>query len=167
MNPVPTDVEGPELAIKADIIRFFVDGHPATAGSKKAFPLWAGTGPDKRFVRSIIVDSSGANGKTWRESVRAAALTEFTRGRPLLEGALALTLEFRALRPKWHFGARGLKATAPKYPAKKPDVLKLARAVEDALTGIVWRDDAQIVAETLRKSYAERPGVQVSIVQLT
>ena len=32
-----------------------------------------------------------------------------------------------------------------------PDVLKLARGVEDALTGIVWRDDAQIVNESLNK----------------
>jgi Holliday junction resolvase RusA-like endonuclease len=35
-------------------------------------------------------------------------------------------------------------------------VLKLARAVEDALTGVLWRDDAQIAIEQLSKHYAER-----------
>lgn len=38
-----------------------------------------------------------------------------------------------------------------------PDVLKLARGVEDALTGIVWRDDAQIVNESLSKVVVAPP----------
>jgi len=32
----------------------------------------------------------------------------------------------------------------------------LVRAVEDALTGVVWRDDAQLVAIDARKWYADR-----------
>jgi Holliday junction resolvase RusA-like endonuclease len=45
----------------------------------------------------------------------------------------------------------------------KPDVLKLARAVEDALTGILYRDDAQIVTEVLRKRYGDPPRVEIRL----
>jgi len=41
-------------------------------------------------------------------------------------------------------------------------VLKLARAVEDALTGVIWADDAQIVDEVIRKRYG-RPCLQIWI----
>jgi Holliday junction resolvase RusA-like endonuclease len=33
--------------------------------------------------------------------------------------------------------------------------LKLARAAEDALTQVIWRDDSQIVSEVLLKVYAD------------
>jgi Holliday junction resolvase RusA-like endonuclease len=45
----------------------------------------------------------------------------------------------------------------------RPDVLKLARAAEDALTGIVWRDDSQIVHETLAKVYGEPERLEVAV----
>ena len=45
-------------------------------------------------------------------------------------------------------------------------MLKLARAVEDALTGIVWRDDAQIVDEQLSKVYGEPARVEVDVAEL-
>jgi Holliday junction resolvase RusA-like endonuclease len=106
-----------------------------------------------------------ANGKTWvrdsskrgyqwrRDVAQAAGLA--TRGRPLLDGPLALAVTFVVPRPKSHYGARGLRPSAPAYPTTRPDVTKLLRAVEDALTGIVWRDDAQVVEQHAWKRYGE------------
>lgn len=48
-------------------------------------------------------------------------------------------------------------------PATRPDVLKLARCAEDSLTGIVWRDDAQIVEEHLFKYWGEPARVEIEI----
>jgi predicted short-subunit dehydrogenase-like oxidoreductase (DUF2520 family) len=45
-------------------------------------------------------------------------------------------------------------------------VLKLARGVEDALTGIVWRDDAQIVVEHLEKRYGSPARCEVRVKYL-
>jgi Holliday junction resolvase RusA-like endonuclease len=59
-----------------------------------------------------------------------------------------------------------LRASAPRYPTGRPDVLKLARACEDALTGVIWRDDAQIVVERLYKDWGEPARVLVEIEQL-
>jgi Holliday junction resolvase RusA-like endonuclease len=69
-------------------------------------------------------------------------------------------------RPRAHFGARGLRPAAPAWPTVRPDVLKLARAVEDALTGLVWRDDSQIVVELLTKQYGEQASCEVLVAEL-
>lgn len=53
------------------------------------------------------------------------------------------------------------------WPTSKPDLLKLARGVEDALTGIVYEDDAQIVFETMRKQWSQIEGVQVRVQEMT
>lgn len=148
-------------------IEFFVPGVPKTAGSKKAFPIFRGKGPSKQFVRSVIVDDSGQAGKDWRVSVQYEGVRRFKEvmgpiAQPL-EGPLAVDFVFTLARPKGHSGKKGVHSWAPPFPITKPDALKLARAAEDALTGIVWRDDSQIVTETLRKRYGEHPGCLVRI----
>lgn len=144
-------------------IKFFVPGTPRTAGSKKAFPLWRGTGPNRHFVRSIITDDSGAAGKAWRSVVQDAAREAFG-DRPLMDGPLRVAFGFFVQRPKSHLNKSGnLRLSAPCKPTTRPDVLKLARAAEDALTGIIWKDDAQITTEVLRKRYADKPGIDVEI----
>jgi Holliday junction resolvase RusA-like endonuclease len=52
---------------------------------------------------------------------------------------------------------------------KRPDVDKLARALLDPLTGIVWVDDSQVSFLTVNKVYAweKRPGVTVVVDQLS
>lgn len=141
-----------------DPVMFTVVGKPEPAGSKKAFMR-----PGARFP--VVVDDN-AKSKPWKKTVATTALGAMM-GRTLLTGPLALSLDFVVLRPKGHFGtgrnADVVKDSAPPWPVVKPDVLKLARAVEDALTGVVWVDDAQIVAEALTKSFGSRHGVRVVV----
>jgi Holliday junction resolvase RusA-like endonuclease len=47
-------------------------------------------------------------------------------------------------------------------PAKKPDLDNIVKVL-DALNGVVWRDDAQVVSVFARKVYAEEPGLDVVI----
>lgn len=76
---------------------------------------------------------------------------------PLLaDGPLAMRLGFALFRPK----------SAPKrvrFPATRPDLDNLAKAVKDALRGVCYRDDAQIVQLDLRKDYDDNPGVLVAV----
>jgi Holliday junction resolvase RusA-like endonuclease len=88
-------------------------------------------------------------------------------GAELLHGPLHLSLVFCLARPKGHFGsgrnADVVKPSAPRYPTVKPDATKLTRAVEDAMTGIVWRDDAQVVDQYVTKVYDEPERVVVTV----
>ena len=104
--------------------------------------------------------------ETIPRTMRHAALEAYSG--PPLDCPLAVTFTFYLPRPKGHFrtGKRAgeLRDTAPAFPTGKPDVLKLARGVEDALTAIIYKDDSLIVSEHLYKRYTTAsPGVQISI----
>lgn len=143
-------------------LRFFVHGTPAAAGSKRAVPTARGP---------RVIDASRKAGP-WKQEIAgasAAALYDLWGGEPEpVTGPLELDLTFYLRRPVGHYGSgrnrHQLKPSAPAYPAGRPDALKLARAVEDAMTGIVWRDDAQIVTEILRKRYADTHPEGVDVV---
>jgi Holliday junction resolvase RusA-like endonuclease len=70
-------------------------------------------------------------------------------------------------RPKSHIGVRELRLSAPAWPAVRPDCTKLLRALEDACTAIVWRDDSQIVEQIMTKCYADAtdatPGAPIEV----
>lgn len=137
-------------------LTFRVYGIPQPAGSKQGFF-------NKKISRVMIVDAN-KNAKPWKALVASAAIDAVYPGL-IFSGPIGLELVFFVPRPKGHFGKKGLRVAAPEYPTRRPDLLKLARGVEDALTAIVWHDDAQIVSEHLSKRYGEKPGVQVTVVE--
>lgn len=135
-------------------ITFTVHGHPEPAGSKRSVPMGQRWG---------VIDAN-PKAKGWKGKVEQVA-GEIMAGRPLLQAPIRLELRFFVQRPKGHYGKKGLLPSAPPYPATKPDVLKLARGVEDALTGVVYRDDAQIVDEVLEKHYGPER-VEISVREI-
>lgn len=145
-------------------VSFTVHGVPAPAGSKRGF---------YRAGRVIITDDAKRS-RPWKAQVADAAAEAMTFHdpdgtsgyRPPLEGPLHLLLIFWMPRPTGHYGARGVRPSAPPYPAVRPDVTKLVRAVEDALTGIVWRDDAQVVHQEASKRYGVPPRVEIRVSEL-
>lgn len=85
----------------------------------------------------------------------------------LFAGPLEVHFIFRMPRLKSHYRTNGeLKQNAPSAPIVRPDALKLARCAEDALTGVCWHDDSQIVVERLVKLYSDKPGMTVTITPL-
>lgn len=142
-------------------MELWVPGIPAPAGSKKAFYI-------KKLKRAVVTDACKRT-KPWQATVAAFAM-EAWEGKPLLTGPVRAEFVFRLTRSKGHYGsgrnASRLKPSAPAYPTGRPDLLKLTRAVEDALTGIVWADDALIVHETQEKVYGDRPGVMIRIAEI-
>ncbi len=48
-------------------------------------------------------------------------------------------------------------------PKKKPDMDNIVKIIADALNGIAYHDDAQIVDTMVRKFYSEQPHVDVMI----
>ena len=52
-------------------------------------------------------------------------------------------------------------------PAKKPDTDNIAKAILDALNGLAYYDDAQIVELTVAKRYGTVPCVEVVISEVS
>jgi len=145
------------------MIEFFVPGTARTAGSKTV--VRQAFGPPR-------VRHAGKYTKDWMDKVAWFALQKFGR-MCLLEGPLVLTLWFYRERAKGHFGtgrnSGKLKDSAPLRPITLPDNVKLARAVEDALTGVIWQDDAQICDHYIHKRYCngeQKAGVYVIVKTL-
>jgi crossover junction endodeoxyribonuclease RusA len=146
------------------VIEFVVYGRPATAGSKRGFPIRRAG----RFTGRVVVVDDSRRTKSWQAQVRSAAVEA---GGECLVGPLKVAMAFHLQRPLAHYGtgrnAGTVRDAAPAEHVLRPDLLKLARAIEDALTGVLWRDDAQVCVETLSKHYtapgsAERVCVRVT-----
>src|SRR5215831_7575057 len=147
-------------------VEFVVYGHPATAGSKRAFAIRR----DGKFTGRVAVVDDAARTKSWQGRVAQAAAET---GAACERGPVKLALAFYLHRPRAHYGTgrndRRLRPSAPAWHCKRPDVLKLARAVEDALTGVLWHDDAQVCEEALSKHYTddgESERVRVRVTRL-
>lgn len=143
-------------------IKFFVPGLAKTAGSKKAFK--------HPHTGKIIVTHDNPKTKTWMDSVKWNAMVHVGR-MCLLTDAICLKLSFLFSRPKGHYGtgrnSGTLKGSSPLHDtAKTHDLCKLSRAVEDALTGVIWKDDSQVIAHRTNKRYTrgkEIPGVHILV----
>lgn len=118
-------------------IEFTVFGLPQPAGSKRAFV---------QGNRAIVVDDN-AKSRPWKQEVTSTAKEVVGDTIPFPEGPVVLRMRFTMPRPKGHYGsgknAGVLKDSAPHFHTSRPDALKLGRGTEDALTGILYRDDAQ------------------------
>jgi Holliday junction resolvase RusA-like endonuclease len=163
-----------ELASPRPPVTITVHGRPAPQGSKRAF---MGKRSDGTPVARVI-ESSHDRVKSWRQAVIDEAREVIGWGRyPALGGPLEVSMLFRLPRPKGHYrtgrNAHLLRDSAPRYPTGTPDLSKIVRATEDALTDAgVWADDALVVSyDGVAKIYADTsaglPGAVITIRQLT
>lgn len=133
----------------------FVRGIARPKGSKRAFIV-------RRKVTGrltpIMAEDAGENLEAWSSLISFSA-QERWQGPPV-EGPLVMALEFVFPWPK-SWSARKRKEN--RFRTSAPDRGKLARAVEDALEGIVYLNDAQVCDGPIVKRYGDEPGVHITI----
>lgn len=130
------------------VIEFWVAGIPKPQGSKRAFVVKG---------RPVLTESAGGALKDWRAVVAHEAALAVSVP---IDGPVSVVVTFHMPRPK------SLPKSRPSWPAKRPDIDKLVRAVLDSMSSIVYGDDAQIVTLTARKVYVLPngiPGVRVRV----
>jgi Holliday junction resolvase RusA-like endonuclease len=130
------------------LTRFWVAGIPAGQGRITSFM-------NPKTNKVVSKHSNADKLLPWRRTVADVG----QQHAKLHDGPVALDLVFFLPRPK----------SAPKRwiaHTKRPDLSHLTRAVEDALTGVMYLDDSQVVCEYVAKVYAmdNRPvGVLVTV----
>ena len=125
----------------------WIPGHPRPKGS------WT-PGRNKKTGKIFFRHASG-NTAVWCKHAKEV-VTKKWRG-PLIAGPVGLRFKF--FLPK-------LKTVIRPYPtgAKEGDQDKLIRAIYDAMTGVVYVDDCQVVDSTESKRYTDgEPGVEVIV----
>lgn len=131
-------------------VRFEVAGVPVPQGSMKGF----------RRGNRVILTSDNERLAPWRTAVEFAARDAYPRAL-LMTGAVYVILDFRLPVPRSAPKRKRLAAT------KRPDLDKLVRGVLDALTGVLWADDAQVVSLQATKglAYDGAPGASVTVTE--
>jgi Holliday junction resolvase RusA-like endonuclease len=143
---------------------FFVPGIPVPKGSAKGFYI-------KSIQRVVITQDNEKKQKPWASMI--AVLARKAGVMFIQDGPVIIDLVFYFQRPKGHFRTNGeLRPTAPVHKTTKPDEDKLRRCVMDALTGIAYHDDSQVIGGSQFKyfigakdcaSYERNPGCRVMI----
>lgn len=124
------------------MIAFEVYGLPAPQGSKKAV--------GRRKNGSTILIEMSRKVKPWREAVRAAA--EAVRPKSPIMGPVVLSVIFTMRAPQKMPRGRI-------FPTTAPDLSKLVRSTEDAITdALLWADDALVVGTWSSKLYVGQEG---------
>lgn len=169
------------------VARLVVYGTPGTAGSKSGFPIFRGTGADRHFTGRVnVAEKPSATKRNWRTAVTDAVtdlvLCGMACGDPdctalrvpfPLDEALTASMVFTVKKP---LSAPKLTRT---WPTARPDLLKYARATEDAMKDAgLFVDDSRLVDyRRMAKVYAgedpdalDAPGVVITLwrtVELT
>ena len=138
-------------------LTFFVPGLPRPQAALRAFVI-----RDKVTGRPRPILTHASKGLApWRATVALAAsqaLTATAQTGWLGREAVKVAFDFRFPRPPSH------PKRIPPLHVVRPDVDHLIRGCNDGLTGVLWRDDSQIVEVTASKRYAktgETVGVSV------
>ena len=140
------------------IIKFRVVGIP------KPHSIGAKSVPGK-YGKPIgrVYDSAVA--RDWKRTVAAAA--QIVRPEHLIKTKVPITLSLTFFMPmRQDFSKKkvaAIHAGETLYHTVRPDRTALLRSTEDALTGVIWRDDAQVCAGPIYKIYGDPPGVEIVI----
>lgn len=114
-----------------------------------------------RFTRTghAFTPATTVSAENW---VRACAVDQV--GTPVLDGPLALRVDVTVQIPaSWPRRRRQDALEGRLRPTGKPDADNVLKLIGDALNGVVWKDDAQLVEVTLVKRYADAPGATLTI----
>lgn len=94
----------------------------------------------------------------YRQAVATAAKIACTHQ---TEDPVSVILQFTFERPKSHMNKNGPKPTAPLFPHCDCD--NLAKGCLDAMTGIIWYDDDQVVELHVYKQYGTSGQTKVTV----
>lgn len=141
---------------RVQILDVFVPGRPTTAGSVRAFN-------NPKTNRPIIVKDNKKDQAKWRADVQNVVRQAWGAldQHPPVDAVCSIHLEF--VMPR----LSAMPKSYTKPHGKQPDADKLVRAVQDALTHVVWTDDARADKGSWYKRYAERnetSGVRIRVL---
>jgi Holliday junction resolvase RusA-like endonuclease len=134
------------------MITFKVDADPV--GKQRARYAKRGN-----FVQTYTPDKT----RNYESLIKEAAIEAMGSSEPL-ETPVTLYLYIRAPIPK-SLPKKRIEAclNGLEKPIKKPDASNVLKSVEDAMNGVVYKDDSQIVNIHVSKVYSSVSGIDVCI----
>lgn len=114
-----------------------------------------------RFVRTYDPKKTA----DFKKALHQLALNEFNQ--EPLTGVLKVEIKFfRAIQKSISKKEHQKRAKNEHRPSVKPDLDNYIKSCLDALTGVFWVDDNEIVDLITGKYYSEHPHIEIKITQL-
>ena len=138
------------------VVKFSVEGVPVGKGR----PKFARRG---NFVQAYTPTKT----KTYEQQVADAARVAMGAKLRTME-PVQLNMDIFVPIPKsWSKIKRARALNGVEYPTTKPDIDNVAKAVFDAMNGIVFQDDKQIINHCITKRYSDNPRVEVRVYEVS
>jgi Holliday junction resolvase RusA-like endonuclease len=136
------------------MIQFTVYGEPVAQGRPRA-----------TMIDGHIRMYDPKKSRDFKDYVRLVASEH--RPEKLREGPISLVV--KVYKPTLKSFSKKKKAAAEAgqlRPTSKPDVSNYLKLIEDALTGVIWKDDSQIIDCSISKYYSETPRTEIQIKEM-
>lgn len=137
-------------------VNFIVPGIPVAKGRARSF-IRAGhvahytPEPTARYENLVRLEAKRAMG-SWEP----------------MQGAVELVLRlYMPIPASWSKKKRQEAVEGTLRPTTKPDCSNVLKAIEDAMNGVVFADDKQVVEVTITKLYSALPQACVQVTEVT
>lgn len=135
-----------------DPITFSLAGDPQGKGRARAFRRG-------NFIGHYTPEKT----RSYEGMIRTAAM-DAMGGQPPVDVPVEIVLRaVFPVPPSWSQKKRDAALRGEIKPAKKPDIDNVIKAWTDAMNGVVFRDDALIVAGSFAKTYGPQALVAVTV----
>ncbi len=134
-------------------IKFIVPGQPVPQGRP-------------RFARrgSQIQTYDPKPSVEYKKLVKEVAI--LNKPEELLEGSLSVEIQiYRQMLKSFSRAKREQAEYRQLRPVTKPDIDNYAKGILDALKGVIWIDDGQVVRLVCDKFYSAKPRIEIAIKQ--
>lgn len=138
-----------------DAVNFRVPGEPQGKGRPRIGKVGQHSRmftPQKTVAYEGLIAMLAQNAMQGREVITRPVMLEMLMEHPI--------------RPSWSKKKQAQALAGEILPTVKCDADNCIKAVCDALNGVVWRDDVQVVKLFLTKKFSAVPGVTVRVVPL-
>jgi Holliday junction resolvase RusA-like endonuclease len=112
---------------------------------------------ESKLIKGWIKHYDDPKNVDWKRTIQGQIVDR--KPEQLFDGAIVVMATFYGQRPK-------SLAKRVFHWLTRPDGGNLWKILEDSLTGIVWKDDSQVITHLVHKRYGETPGVEIEIVEV-
>lgn len=163
----------PPLVVGPVFLCFEIQGKPGYKGrhrSRLVIPndAWTGYGANAFIFRSNIkklyIQHYADNETAQYEAVIGEYAGLLMRGKPPSERPLALMVHaFIGVPKSWSNRERAEALFGGALPTARPDGDNYLKVASDALNGIVWKDDSQLVDTCCIKRFSSDPALRIEV----
>ncbi|AKG05541.1 hypothetical protein AAV35_012800 [Salimicrobium jeotgali] len=137
------------------MVEFTIPGAPVAQGRPRA--------GKNRYGKTVMYDPAAS--RNYKKQVKLIAQQHAPK-KPL-EGPLNVFIVVHRPMPKSFSKQHRKQAEAGIIrPKTKPDNTNYAKGIEDAMNGVIYKDDSMIVDLIVSKFYSEVPRVEVQVTEL-